>query len=110
MKKELQNINDDWENKRKELLHSINQLKDQQFQLEDERNKEKQAFDQATKTHLAKIDSINHSIFATNEEIKKYESQISKLKEREKFSMDTIMNETFKFKEFLESQSVDTFQ
>ena len=28
---------------------------------------------------------------------------ISKLKEREKFSMETIMCETFKFKDFLES-------
>ena len=28
---------------------------------------------------------------------------ISKLKDKEKFSMDTIMNETFKFKDFLEN-------
>ena len=28
---------------------------------------------------------------------------IAKLKDREKFSMDTIMNETFKFKDFLEN-------
>jgi hypothetical protein len=32
---------------------------------------------------------------------------IGKLKEKEKFSMDTIMNETLKFKDFLESQAVD---
>ena len=40
---------------------------------------------------------------STNNEIKKYDSMIAKCKEREKFSMDTIMNETFKFKDFLDN-------
>ncbi|KAL4466666.1 hypothetical protein ABPG72_016783 [Tetrahymena utriculariae] len=107
MRKELQNINDDWENKRKELLHQINQQREQQIQLEDERNREKIAFEQASRQYQQKIESITNSIRSTNAEIAKYQGLIAKLKEREKFSMDTIMNETFKFKEFLESQVPD---
>ncbi|KRX09509.1 hypothetical protein PPERSA_12252 [Pseudocohnilembus persalinus] len=107
MKKQLQEVNDDWENKKKELLHQINQLKEEQFKLEDEKNREKVAFDQATKQYVQKIDSIKYSISSTNNEITKYDTYIQKLKGREKFSMDTIMNETYKFKEFLESQVME---
>ena len=52
MKKELNIINADWENKKKELLHQINTLKEAKLQLLDERNREKVAYEQAAKCYI----------------------------------------------------------
>eukprot|EP01017_Pseudomicrothorax_dubius_P026454 TRINITY_DN2951_c0_g3_i1.p1 TRINITY_DN2951_c0_g3~~TRINITY_DN2951_c0_g3_i1.p1 ORF type:complete len:210 (+),score=69.38 TRINITY_DN2951_c0_g3_i1:105-734(+) len=104
LRAELQEINDVWENKKKGLQHSINELEKQQLSLVDERNRENQAYEQAILGLKKNLESVNRDIVSTTEEIGKHERLIAQLKERESVSMNTIMFETSKFKEFLEQQ------
>jgi len=104
MKKELTNINDDWENKKKALLHQINELQNTQMAVLEEKQREKVANEQAQLKLNKTLESVDKDIVSTKQDIEKYQKYIDGLKERESVSMNTIYCETSKFKEFLDAQ------
>ena len=103
--KELQqknkNMISSWDQQKKSILSQISKLQEVKKDVEDEKNRETTAFQEAYNILKKQIDHQNKDIGSDTDDIVKYENKIMNLRAKEQMSLKNINDETEKFRKFL---------
>eukprot|EP01017_Pseudomicrothorax_dubius_P036610 TRINITY_DN5263_c0_g1_i1.p1 TRINITY_DN5263_c0_g1~~TRINITY_DN5263_c0_g1_i1.p1 ORF type:complete len:229 (-),score=53.39 TRINITY_DN5263_c0_g1_i1:68-754(-) len=103
LRNEIREVGSEWETQKRSMTHEINQLQTIRKHINEEKSKEKVAFDYARNYLRKQLETLQKEIIVSSQEIQKYEAMIQTMKKRESDCRAVIIDETNKFKEFIES-------